>query len=212
MSTSDECISLGIFLGTFLAMVNANRWDKVSQKMFFWKKIAKVEELKKLEVEAEQLNHPSTMTQHFKVCRTKNASDKELASLESDYRSRWWFYFFIPRLISWITRCGFVLPCYMLWGDRELVVVPDYFAGGYVTLALRGKTLWELMVNCCNVPLFAAQQLCHALFLSYCPVSVVWRGYSTRDDAFGYQEQWMRSFGVLSWSVLCFLFWSAMIS
>lgn len=121
----EDQLALLVALLAAAALVSSRMWTRAVPKLFWPKIIAKEREVAVLQKETDALSSVAQFTQHSKNSRQLTKMRQELDALRAARRSRGWLYNNAPYLYGWIIQLGLLLPLLMLYGDLELVMLPD---------------------------------------------------------------------------------------
>jgi uncharacterized membrane protein (DUF106 family) len=109
------------------------RWTRMIPKMFSPALVAKEREIAKLQVETNALSDVSNFAQHSKNTRLLNKLRGDLDAMAKARRAKGWMHNNAPYLFSWVLQLALVLPLAALYGDLELVMVPEFATSFAVT-------------------------------------------------------------------------------
>eukprot|EP00758_Cryptobia_borreli_P002361 Tbor_TRINITY_DN2976_c0_g1::TRINITY_DN2976_c0_g1_i1::g.1152::m.1152 len=194
----EERILLLIFiLSGINSFIGDAFWNSTKPKMFFpkiQKLERKVSSLKK-EAALYSRNHTSADTIADAEILEQIIEVEKLLAAENAYMlSRPTATKLMPFIIFYITKYGFIIPMKFIHWNKEIAIVPDYFIKGLYKRLMYGQDIGELASRFVTFIISFGQQL-PALDTS--PLA--------------YRNEWCRSFDVISWSLVCLLFWKVVL-
>ena len=116
-------------LVTFLAvasLLSSRRWTRAIPKMFMPAIVAKEREITALRKTTDKLSDVSNFTQHSKNTRQINKMQQELDVMRRERRAKGWLYNNAPFIVGWVMQLGLLLPLRALYGQFELVMLPEF--------------------------------------------------------------------------------------
>merc|ERR1711916_58849 len=123
--TSEDGIAVIVAFLAVATYLSSYRWTTAIPRLFTPKIVARRREIADLEAETRGLSDVSNFTQHSKNTRQLNKLRQELDAMVKEHRGKGVAINLAPYVFAWVLQLAMLLPLHQLYGQLELVMVPD---------------------------------------------------------------------------------------
>uniref|UniRef100_A0A7S1Q0N3 Guided entry of tail-anchored proteins factor 1 n=1 Tax=Neobodo designis TaxID=312471 RepID=A0A7S1Q0N3_NEODS len=150
----EDTLAFVVTLLAVASLLSSRRWSRAIPALFTPTIVAKERAIVELKRETDKLSDVSNFTQHSKNTRQLNKMQQEVDQMRRDRRAKGWMYNNAPHLFAWVLQLGLIMPLCALYGDRELIMVPEFATSLAFTRTAASPSPWDSGWRSVALPVF----------------------------------------------------------